>query len=81
MAGYAFPSYGNPLMTDKAFGKRLADIDVDFASYAEKCPIAERICAGKSVWLEHRLLLGTRADMKDIVAAFAKVKEHCAELV
>ncbi len=80
MAGYAFPSYGNPLMRDKAFGKRLADVDVDYAGYAKKCPVAERLCAEESVWLEHRLLLGTRADTDDIVTASAKVKTHCAQL-
>jgi hypothetical protein len=41
-----------------------------------RCPNCERLCAEEGAWLEQSLLLGTKADMDDIVRAFEKVQEH-----
>jgi dTDP-4-amino-4,6-dideoxygalactose transaminase len=44
-------------------------------SYANShCPVAERICAEEAVWLFQSMLLGTKADMDDIVTAVAKIQ-------
>jgi dTDP-4-amino-4,6-dideoxygalactose transaminase len=56
-AGYSFPLYRNPLFSNHA---------------AEVCPNSENACR-EAVWLEQRLLLGTRHDMDDIVSAVTKI--------
>lgn len=76
LTGYAFPSYGNPLMTSAETLDRFraAGIELpDYRGYADRCPNAERACREEAIWLEHRLLLGTREDMDDVVGGFAKV--------
>ena len=40
------------------------------------CPNCETISYTQGVWLEHRLLLGSRKDMDDIAAAIGKVYEN-----
>lgn len=44
-----------------------------------RCPANERLCA-EAVWFTQPMLLGTRPDMDDIVAAVRKIHEHRAEL-
>lgn len=83
--GYTFPLYANPMFVNKDFLSHGAPVspiyqDIDFTAYKEKCPVTERACYRESIWLEHRLLLGTRQDMEDIAAGFRKVKENLAEL-
>lgn len=87
-AGYAHPLYRNPVFSGEVFnvhGRPLSfspyGKNIDYASFAEQCPVAEIACAYEAIWLEHRLLLGDRRDMDDIVNAFAKVRKHCGELV
>jgi dTDP-4-amino-4,6-dideoxygalactose transaminase len=78
LAGYTFPNYGNPFMTsDETRARyRAAGIDLpDYRQYADRCPHTERACYEEAIWLEHRLLLGSRQDMDDIAGAFAKVIE------
>jgi hypothetical protein len=48
---------------------------LDYASFATRCPVSERICH-EAVWLEHRLLLAEQADMDDIVGAIEKIHKH-----
>ena len=50
--------------------------DLDYAQFAEKCPVSERACTSEAVWLTQNLLLGTEKDMDDIVDAIAKVLGH-----
>jgi dTDP-4-amino-4,6-dideoxygalactose transaminase len=76
LAGYTFPNYANPFMNCEETRARYAAAGItlpDYAAYAERCPNCERACYREAVWLEHRLLLGDRRDMDDIIAAFAKV--------
>ena len=74
-AGYGTPLYRQPLFTNLAFGPysgcRQTRPSLDYR--AVRCPNCERICAVEGIWLEHRLLLGTKQDMDDIVHAFEKV--------
>ena len=51
------------------------------ASWAERnrCPVNDQVC-GEAVWFTQAMLLGTRADMNDIVAAIRKIAKHAAEL-
>ncbi len=44
------------------------------------CPNAERAAYRESVWLPHHLLLGTTADVDDIVEAVLKVQRGAADL-
>jgi len=78
-AGYGYPLHRQPLFQNRAFGPYLSGMS-NVPDYARvECPNAERVC-DRSIWLEQNLLLGTRNDMDDIVAAFQKIHEHRAEL-
>jgi dTDP-4-amino-4,6-dideoxygalactose transaminase len=74
-AGYGWPLPRQPLFTRKAFGPYLqtAAGRLDYAAAA--CPVSDRLCR-EAIWLEHRLLLGSAADVDDIAAAFEKVHAH-----
>lgn len=49
--------------------------------YSElKLPIAEKACYSEGLWIGQNVLLGTKEDMDDIIAAFEKVKENISEL-
>ena len=45
-----------------------------------KMPVTEKACYTEGLWLPQYVLLGSREDMDDIVAAFEKVKENVDEL-
>ena len=45
------------------------------------CPVTERACAEEGIWFTQAMLLGTSADMDDIVAAVAKVQAASGELL
>ncbi len=51
------------------------------AGWAERthCPANDKIC-DEAVWFTQNMMLGTRADMDDIVAAVNKIHAHAAEL-
>ena len=74
--GYALPLYRQPLFLNKAFGPYLpsARNTLDYGSVS--CPNCERICSSQGAWLEQSILLGTQADMDDIVRAFEKVHSN-----
>ena len=87
-AGYAFPLYKNPMFLNQEFYPKGCPLscqhygqEVDFAAYAEKCPVVEKVCREEAVWLEHRLLLGTQQDMDDIAEAIAKIRYAAEELM
>lgn len=78
-SGYTFPLYKNPMFLEKKFingsfplGTEYHD-DIDYASFAEKCPVCERACKYEAVWLPQNCFLGTKKDMDDIAEAVAKV--------
>lgn len=72
--GYPLPLYKQRLFLDREFGPYAGCQGVDYAKTS--CPNCETICYEQGGWLEHRVLLGTREDMDDIVAAFRKVYEN-----
>lgn len=87
-SGYTHAIYNNPMFLEKKFYGKNCPIscshygtELDYAAYAERCPVSERACAGEAIWPEHRLFLGQHKDMDDIADAFAKVKENAAELL
>jgi len=80
--GYAHPLYKNPMFLNQEFYPRGCPLDcghynrkIDYASFAGVCPDTERACR-EAVWLEHRLLLGDKEDMEDIVSAISKIYEQ-----
>jgi dTDP-4-amino-4,6-dideoxygalactose transaminase len=80
--GYLLPLHRQPLFVDRAFGPYTGCLaarpDLDYRTVS--CPVAERACASEGCWLYQSVLLGTQADMDDIVRAFQKLYEHRAEL-
>jgi len=43
-------------------------------------PVAEKACYEEGLWLPQNVLLGSKEDMDDIIAAFEKVRENADEL-
>lgn len=87
-SGYTHPLYRNPMFLNKQFyGKQCPlscgfyNNSIDYASFAETCPVSERACNHEAIWLEHRLFLGSRKDMDSIADAFIKVKDNRTELM
>ena len=86
--GYTHPVYANPMFVDQVFYQKGCPVlcpyrdftPVDYAAFAEQCPVAERACNEEAIWLEHRLLLGDKQDMDDIVEAMQKVAQNIDEL-
>ncbi|MEM3104676.1 MAG: hypothetical protein QXD69_04135, partial [Candidatus Bathyarchaeia archaeon] len=52
--------------------------NVDYAKV--HLPKSEKACYSEGMWLPQYVLLGSREDMDDIVAAFEKVRENIDEL-
>ena len=69
--GYV-PLYTMPAIRDGAARLRRAVGAPEPA--APNCPVTERACAEEGIWFMQQLLLGTTADMDDIVAAVQKVQ-------
>lgn len=81
--GYGLPLYRQPLFEQLAFGPftgyRQTVPDLDYTRVS--CPVTERACREEAVWFTQPMLLGTQADMDDIVEAVAKVYAHRQELM
>ena len=86
LGGYAHPLYKNPMYLNRSFAGGSFPLgssfheDIDYRTFEEKCPVAERACNYEAVWLEQRLFLGSKKDMEDIAEAFRKVKENTDDL-
>jgi hypothetical protein len=77
--GYPLPLYRQELFANLAFGPYSAALpEVDYRQTS--CPNCETICSHQGVWLEQQVLLGSRQDMGDIIAAFEKVYKHRGDL-
>jgi len=79
--GYAHSLYKNRMFLDQKFYPRQCPLScgpysqtVEYAKFEALCPNAERACR-EAVWLEHRLLLGEKQDMDDIVRAICKIRD------
>jgi len=79
-AGYGFSLHQQPMFRNKAFGPYLAQVSSRLNYRKVHCPNSDLLCREQSLWLEHGLFLGSRADMDDIARAFAKVHENRAAL-
>jgi len=84
--GYTFPLYKNPMFLERRFingsfplGTQYHD-DIDYSSFAPKCPVSERACASEALWLPQNVFLGTEKDMDDIASAVEKVITNKNEL-
>lgn len=85
-AGYAHPLYRNPMFLNQDFYPKGCPVQcghygasIDYRSFEELCPNSERACR-EAVWLEHRLLLGSREDTEDIARAVEKIHASRGEL-
>ena len=80
--GYVIPLHKQRLFVDKAFGPYTACLQarpgIDFGNLP--LPVCNRASASEGAWMYQALLLGSKADMDDIAAAFEKVYENRAEL-
>ncbi len=72
--GYGFSLPQQPLFRHRAFGPYLpgAGRRLDYAN--TRCPNSDLICREQGFWIEQSVMLGTRADMDDIIAAFEKIQ-------
>jgi dTDP-4-amino-4,6-dideoxygalactose transaminase len=75
-AGYGFSLPDQPMFREKAFGPYLPGFSASMDYSTARCPNSDLICREQCLWLGHNLLLGPRADVDDIAAAFEKVHEH-----
>jgi dTDP-4-amino-4,6-dideoxygalactose transaminase len=79
-AGYGYSLPDQPLFRNKAFGPFLSGARDRLDYGASRCPNSDRLCGEQALWLGQNLLLGSDADVDDIVTAFEKVHAHRHEL-
>jgi len=69
------PGYGRPLYTQPVFSEHKG------YEYGRcHCPVTEDLCYTSGMWIFHSVLLGTEADMQDIIAIVHKIKDHVDEM-
>jgi len=83
--GYPHPLYKNPLFLQDGQGARACPFSCPFygkrMDYSSvECPECEKLCQ-EAVWFSQSVLLGSRADMEDIVTAIGKIRENVGELL
>lgn len=80
--GYGIPLYEQPVFAQRQFGpySGAAGYQSDLAVNAANCPVSERACRAEACWIGQSTMLGSCADMGDIVAAAEKVYAHRSEL-
>lgn len=66
-----------PLSQNSAVLKAISGIR-GLEAVPDPCPVAERVSEHEGVWLFQTMLLGTQADMDDIVAAVARIQQAWA---
>jgi dTDP-4-amino-4,6-dideoxygalactose transaminase len=88
MVGYSHGLYKNPMFLEQNFYPKGCPVScghynqpLDYRKFIELCPVTERACSDEAIWFEHRLLLGTRQDMHDIIAAIVKIRANASELL
>lgn len=77
--GYSLPLNEQPVFAEKRFDPAHPAQAIDFAGIP--LPVAKRACESEACWISQSLLLGTRADMDDIVAAVRKVFDNRTKLI
>jgi len=78
--GYSLPLYQQPVFREKSFGPRgrKVDLDIDYSKF--HCPVTEKLCFEEAIWFTQNMLLGTKEDMDQIIAAIEKISKHADEL-
>jgi dTDP-4-amino-4,6-dideoxygalactose transaminase len=74
--GYGFSLHQQPMFRKKAFGPYLPARRKKLDYQRVDCPNSDLICKEQGLWIEQHVLLGSQADMDDIVRAFEKVYEN-----
>lgn len=84
--GYA-PLHTQPFikaaLESKLYRKVYEKKDLDYASFIDKnqCPMNDRICNEKAIWLKQNLLLENKSSMDNIVKAVEKIKANADKIV
>ena len=78
--GYSIPLYKQPVFLKKAFGPagQIIDLPIDYSQAF--CAESERACYEEAIWFTQNILLGSRQDMDDIIAAIEKISSNAHEL-
>ncbi|MBN1998881.1 DegT/DnrJ/EryC1/StrS family aminotransferase [candidate division KSB1 bacterium] len=78
--GYSIPLYHQPVFKNRSFGPhgKTVDFPVDYSTVS--CPETERACFEEAIWFTQNILLGSRDDMRDIVAAVLKIQQYSDEI-
>jgi len=79
--GYPIGLHSQPVFANKSFGPFDGAVGARPGSALDPAafPVCARACQ-EACWLSQSLLLGTRADMDDIISAVAKVHQYRGEL-
>jgi dTDP-4-amino-4,6-dideoxygalactose transaminase len=87
-AGYTTPLYANPMFVDKHFFGGPWPVDawkhgrqLDYAAFAERCPVSERACESEAVWIPQTMLLADEDGMHDIAKAVKKIQAQAKHLL
>ncbi len=83
--GYSLPVYRQPVLLSENFGLATPPLFRGVYPHAPDysaidLPVTARACTEEAIWLQQRMLLGTRRDMDDIVEALCKIQRHSDEL-
>lgn len=78
--GYSLPLYKQPVFLNQAFGPRGRKIEFPVDYKKCFCPATEKAVFDEAIWLTQNILLGSRSDMDDIVAAVKKIHAHAGEM-
>jgi len=57
-----------------------ADLDIHAFNERNNCPLNDKLCNEEAVWFYQSMLLGTKADMDDIVNAIQKIHDNADKL-
>lgn len=78
---YSYPLYRNPVFAKNGRPPCKCGEEKGGQDYSALfLPESERICR-EGIWLEHRVFLGARKDMDDIIASCEKVQRHVSSLI
>jgi perosamine synthetase len=57
-----------------------AELDIHAFNERNSCPLNDKLCNEEAVWFYQSMLLGTRADMDDIVNAIQKIHDNADKI-
>jgi perosamine synthetase len=57
-----------------------AELDIHTFNERNNCPLNDKLCNEEAVWFYQSMLLGTRADMDDIVNAIQKIHDNADKI-